>query len=78
MLLWFYFILFYFKKVVQAYFVAVGRCALSKSWEVEGKLTQLEKAPADAEKRLKDTLFHLAEVEKGRKNAEATLVGFEK
>ena len=52
--------------------------ALSKSCEVEGKLTQSEKALADSEKRLKDTSFHLAEVEKGRKNAEAALAGFEK
>ena len=52
--------------------------ALSKSWEVEGKLTQSKKALADVEKRLKDTHFHLVEVEKGRKNVEATLARFEK
>ena len=52
--------------------------ALSKSWEAKGKLTQSEKAIADAEKKLKDTFFHLAEVEKGRKNAEAAQAGFEK
>ena len=52
--------------------------ALSKSREAKGQLTQSEKALADAEKKLKDTFFHLAEVEKGRKNAEATQVGFEK
>ena len=52
--------------------------ALSKSREAKGQLTQSEKALADAEKKLKDTFFHLAEVEKGRKNAEAAQAGFEK
>ena len=52
--------------------------ALSKSREAKGQLTQTEKALADAEKKLKDTFFHLAEVEKGRKNAEAAQAGFEK
>ena len=36
--------------------------ALSKSREVEGKVTQFEKALAEVEKRQKDTLFHLVEV----------------
>ena len=31
-----------------------------------------------SEKRLKDTLFHLAEVEKSRKNTECALAGFKK
>ena len=52
--------------------------AQSKSREAKGQLTQSEKALADAEKKLKDTFFHLAEVEKGRKNAEAAQAGFEK
>ena len=52
--------------------------ALSKSREAKGQLTQSEKALADAEKKLKGTFFHLAEVEKGGKNAEATQAGFEK
>ena len=52
--------------------------ALSKSREAKGQLTQSEKALVDAEKKLKDTFFHLAEVEKGRKNAEAAQAGFEK
>ena len=47
--------------------------ALSKTSEVEGKLEQSKKALADLKKRLKETLFHLAKVEKGRKNAESTL-----
>ena len=42
----------------------------------EGKLAQSDKALADFEKRYKDTLFHLAEAEKGHKNVEATLSGF--
>lgn len=52
--------------------------ALSKTCEAEGKLEQSEKALVDSKKRLKETLFHLSEVEKGRKNAESALAGFEK
>ena len=51
---------------------------LSKSHESEGKLTHSEKALADFEKKLKEALFHLAEVEKGRKNAVAALAGLKK
>lgn len=52
--------------------------ALGQALENEGKLETTEKAHSDFEKRLKDTLFHLAEVEKSRKNAESTLAGYEK
>lgn len=52
--------------------------ASSKSRKAKGKLTQSEKALADSKKRLKDTLFHLVEVEKGSKNIKAALAGFEK
>lgn len=51
---------------------------LSKSREAEGKLAQSEKALADAEKKYKYSLFHLAEAEKGHKNVEVALEGFEK
>lgn len=52
--------------------------ALSKSREAEGKLAQFEKALAKVEKKYKDSLFHLADIKKRRKNAEATLGGFER
>lgn len=52
--------------------------AFSKSQEAENKLVALDRALAKVEKRYKDSLFHLAEVERGRKNAEAALGGAEK
>lgn len=42
---------------------------LSKSREAEGKLTHSKKALDDFEKKLKEALFHLAEVEKGAKTS---------
>jgi len=65
---------------VQASFVAEEWVdhTLSKSHEEEGKLNHSEKALANSEKMLKEALFHLAKVEKGCKNAKATLVGLEK
>ena len=66
---------------MQAFFVAKEwvNHALSKSRETEGKLTYFEKALADYEKKLKEAFFfQLAEAEKGCKNAEAALAGFEK
>lgn len=52
--------------------------ALSKSREVEAKLAQSEKTRVDAEKKYKESLFHLVEAERRRKNAKAALAGFEK
>ena len=52
--------------------------ALSKSWEVENKLVNSDKALAEAEKKYKDPLFHLIKAELGRKNVEAALGGAEK
>ena len=52
--------------------------ALGQARETKGKLETAEKAHSNFEKRLKDALFHLAEVEKSRKNAESTLAGYEK
>lgn len=54
--------------------------ALSKTREAKKKkkLELSEKAHTSTEKRLKDTLFHLADVEKVRKNAKLALTGFEK
>ena len=46
--------------------------------KVEGKLGEVKKAYIEIEQRLKDTLFHLADMEKSRKHAESTLTGFEK
>lgn len=51
---------------------------MGQAREAEGKLESAEKAYADSEKRLKDALFHLAEVEKSCKNAESALAGFKK
>ena len=52
--------------------------ALGQAHKAKGKLKAAEKAHAETEKRLKDTLLHLAEVEKSRKNVESALAGFEK
>ena len=52
--------------------------ALGQAHKAKGKLKATEKAHAETEKRLKDTLLHLAEVEKSRKNVESALAGFEK
>lgn len=67
-------------QAVQASFVVEEWVdqALSKSCEVKGKLEQSEKAVADSNKRLRDTIFHLAKVEKGCKNAESALARFER
>lgn len=53
-------------------------CAFSKTHKSKNRLELSVKAHADTEKRYKDSLFHLAEVEKARKNAESALTGFEK
>ena len=52
--------------------------ALSKSRKIEGILAQSEKTLVDAEKKYWESLCHLAKAEKGHKNAEAALGGFEK
>ena len=52
--------------------------ALGQACEAEGKLKEAKKAYAETKKRLKDTLFHLAEVEKSRKNVESALTRFRK
>ena len=52
--------------------------ALGQAHKAKGKLKAAEKAHAETEKRLKDTLLHLAEVKKSRKNSKSALVGFEK
>ena len=51
---------------------------VSKYREAKGELALLDKALANAEKKYKGSLCHLAEAERGRKNAEAALEGFEK
>ena len=45
--------------------------ALGHAHEAKGKLEATKKAHAKTKKRLKDTLFHLAEVEKSRQNAKS-------
>ena len=45
---------------------------------MESKLAHSDKALAAAKKKYKDSLFHLAKAERGCKNAEAALWGFEK
>ena len=52
--------------------------ALGQAYKAKGKLKAAEKAHTETEKRLKDTLLHLAEVEKSRNNAKSTLARFEK
>lgn len=52
--------------------------ALGQACEAEGKLEEAKKAHVETKKRLKDTFFHLAEVEKSIKNSESALAGFEK
>ena len=51
---------------------------MGQAREAKGKLKSAKKAYADFEKRLKDALFHVAKVEKSRKNAESALAGFDK
>lgn len=51
--------------------------ALSQVRKAKGKLEEAEKAHTKTEKRLKGTFFHLAEVEKSRKNFEFALARFE-
>ena len=65
---------------MQTSFIAEGWVdhTLSKSRETEGKLTHYKKALVDFENKLKQAIFHLAEVEKGCKNAKAALAGLEK
>ena len=45
--------------------------ALGQAHKAGGKLEATEKAYVETEKRLKDILFHLAEVEKSRTNAKS-------
>lgn len=52
--------------------------ALGQVREAEDKKDVAEKAQAKSEQKLKDTLFHLANVEKSRKNVKAALTSFEK
>ena len=52
--------------------------ALDKAQKVEDKLDATKKAHTKADKKLKETLVQLAEVEKSRKNAKAALNSFEK
>lgn len=47
--------------------------AFLKSREMESKLAHSNKALAEAKKKYKDSLFHLAEVKKGCKNVETAL-----
>lgn len=55
-----------------------GPCSFQDPWGKKKKLELSEKAHTNTEKRLKDTLFHLADVEKVRKNAKLALTGFER
>lgn len=52
--------------------------ALSKSREAKGKLVQSDKALVDSKKKYKDSPFHLAKAEKGRKNSKAAPAGFKR
>jgi len=65
-----------FLQAVQASFVAEEWVdhTLSKTREAKTKLEQSEMAHADSERRHKEALVHLAEVEKVRKNIESTSV----
>ena len=45
----------------------------SKSREVESKLAHSDKDLVEAKKKYKDSLFHLAEAERGHKNTKAIL-----
>lgn len=52
--------------------------ALGQTREIKGKLETTERAHVEANKKLKETISQLAEVEKSRKNAEAALASYEK
>ena len=53
-------------------------CALDQARQAKGKLTATEKAWAQVDKKLKETLAQLIEAEKAQKNVEAALNSFEK
>lgn len=65
---------------MQAAFVAEEwvNHTLGQAREADGKRETTEKADVKSKQRLKDTLFHLAEVEKSQKNTESALASFEK
>ena len=46
--------------------------------KAENKLEAIEKAHMEADKKLKETLAQLAEVEKAQRNAKFALEGYEK
>ena len=50
--------------------------ALDQARQAKGKLKAVEKAPAEVDKRLKESLTNLTEAAK--KNAKATLTNYEK
>ena len=52
--------------------------ALGQVREAEGKLETTERAHAEGDKKLKETISQLVEVEKSRKNSEAALANYEK
>lgn len=52
--------------------------ALGKAQDTNAKKEAAKKAQAEVEQRVKDSLFHSAEVDKHRKNVEAALTGYEK
>ena len=51
---------------------------MDKAWKAEGKLDTTEKAHVEVNKKLKETLTKLAEVEKAQKNAKVALNSFER
>ena len=52
--------------------------ALGQAREAEGKLETVDRAYAKADKKMKETLSQLADVEKSQKNVEAALDSYEK
>lgn len=54
------------------------RSGWTTHWTRPGKLTVVEKAHAEEDKKLKENLAQFTEVEKAQKNAEAALSSYEK
>ena len=54
------------------------RSEWTKCWTKAGKLSAAKKAHAKVDKKLKESLAHLTEAERAKKNVEAALASYEK
>ena len=72
--------MYFFKFSVQVAFIAEEWVdhSLEMNRDVKAKQEAAERAHTDADKKLKETIAQLAEVEKACKNTEFALKGYEK